>query len=260
MRTGTVLLLFAFLAGGAIGYVVGSPGAAVAPLPESTPGPSAPEPDAPSTDAPPPADPGVDIGALARSAPPATPKGTGRIDGTVVDEEGEPLAGVVVRATARGSSTRYHRPSPPDGSAPENLTLEEEIRWFVGVERDRRARRRETVTGTDGSFAFTGLTNVEHHVRAYRRGMRFHKAGGGSWTAIGSTIKLIGKLQGLVTVDVIGPDDLPMDQAFVAYHQGNPGMSSRQWSRDRPSTALALGEWKVKAEVRRPGPSRVPSR
>src|SRR5690349_21528152 len=187
---GLAMLVLGLGAGGAVGYLL-APSAPVAPARDSgapAAGPAARDGGAASADAGPgasaagPAARGAGAGPAAAAA-----TGDGVITGTVAGPDGEPLAGVLVRAEPlfdEAGNAEAEAPHLPPGSPPPETSIAEEVRAYErGIERER-AGRRDTESDATGAFALRGLPAKQYRLQAWLVGWRIERAGGKEWEGV----------------------------------------------------------------------------
>ena len=147
-RGALLLLLVAFAAAGAIGFVIGTggdPGTAEDAPTGSTRPRQEPRPPDPAGTSPR----GPDLArALSRLPVPDAAWGTGRIPVLVRTEEGAPLPGVLVRAVP--VRERFEDPVR-SGRLPDDPPVEDLVERLVAQTLRARAERIEAVTGEDGA-------------------------------------------------------------------------------------------------------------
>jgi len=242
----------AFLAGGVIGYVLGSGtgGEPLTPAPhEATEGPTKP-PDPPAVSRP--AAPAVGIERWVAALPPFEDRsGAGVITGTVRTEDGRPLAGVPVRADP------LPQPIPPERYTwvPEPQTDEElirNLRFIATRHRQKLAERTETTTGEDGAFRLTGLVEVPHRVLAMLEGYR---ARGGApnpcEASPGTTVEFTVVPEIETNVVVLLPDGSQPETARLRLERRRDRPVSRGWKPARSEIVLTPGRWTLMAEAGR---------
>jgi len=201
MRT-VVLLLAAFGAGIALGYVFGTSDAdpgRVSSAPRSVAGP---EP----------------VAERARAAlqtlrdvldsipTPEVERGEGTIRGHVRTQGGEPIAGalVVARPASGGPRRKYRRGL----AGPDEEEVEEWVRDRVASRKWREAARGEARTDATGAYAIPGLTGAKHSVSAYALGYQCTAARGSSAYNVRPdvTVDFVARPVVEVAVDVLRPD------------------------------------------------------
>jgi len=250
-RSGLVFVLVALLAGVAIGYVIGS-GSGTDPAftettregvpkrPPEEPGERAPQSSA--------ADHASLESWISAITAPAVSKGDAVISGTVRTEDGQPLAGVTIRA----------RPVPPGraagsvsrGGPPPDDDLLTVVRRTVKSYRRRMGDRREVRTGADGAFRFTGLADLPHSVRAWAEGYRLETPGVSLWRVPpGSTLEFVATPRIVAEVVVLLPDGSPPETADLSVDGGGNRRSGRGWRPDDSEIELAPGTWTISAKA-----------
>jgi hypothetical protein len=104
--------------------------------------------------------------------PPPVEKGGGKIEGAVHTVDGEPLAGVRIRAT--------RNPRPEDDVYPiyrrnqKEPSLEEEVRNLIKSHQWQKAHRQEAQSGADGTFTIGGLVDSPYQLEARLEGYDIH--------------------------------------------------------------------------------------
>ncbi|MBL8843240.1 MAG: hypothetical protein JNL90_17095 [Planctomycetes bacterium] len=196
---------------------------------------------------------------FARQAPPpASSRGTKTIRGRIVDRDGRPVVGAVVRALREVEATRMPSASSLGESAPAAARLEDAVKRAVEAFYDRAADRRETQSDANGEYALTELRDGHWRVQAWQTGF--------SLTALPSdevrpdaTVDFTATPVVPCAIDVALPDGTIPSAALLSIRRPGAERWSREelWSRERPRVALAVGEWELRATLGDPqsGPS-----
>jgi hypothetical protein len=241
MRRGNLLLLLSVaVAAGAFGYLARS---ATEPVPDL--GPGRPTTVRPERDAaiPPPLS-GPDPARELFDLTSGTLSGTGRITGRVTTPTGDPIAGVLVRSEPELSYPRDGREGlgPPGGRDPRARRDAE-----IADLRDRLGSRREARTDTDGSFTIEGLPeDGRFRLTAWRRGYSIEAGRRGRSRYPGDHVVLFARKLVLVPVQVVGPDDRPVERAHI-WMEGAAHADTRSWSPGEPEVGFPPGRWRVRA-------------
>lgn len=238
---GAIFLLLALLVGGVCGYVVRH---AANPL-GALPPPFLPESPEPRLDQPfPESDPAPEYPPVPRgAAPPADAvSGRGVVTGRVRTADGDPLAGVVVRADLslpRRANQRITTGVPPEPD------VGEMIQRMADQERFRREVRREAVTGADGSYMLSGLAEQRYLIRAYLRGFTITPEEGGSRAAgPGETCNFRAKRVAEFLAQVLLPDGTAPEVAWFHFESGGR-RELRSWRPGDPVILLGPGTWRA---------------
>jgi len=252
---GLVVVLVSLVAGGGVGYLLGSSDAApprgeraghrtadvAGQRRESSPDRSAGGTDASVREA---------LAALPRPEPRA---GAGRITGIVRTEDGTPLAGATVRSIPHVEPRRV-RDARKGRGPPAGVDLENQVRDLVWRHYGQQQGMRTITTGADGTFVLEGLADTTHRVRAYREGYVIGGAGHWRWEDArpGAELEFVATPVVLLTVDVRGPDGSQPPRARIVWKRGEAGSSetgSEFWSPGAPEIALKPGAYTLEATV-----------
>jgi hypothetical protein len=240
-RTAFLFALFAFAAGGTIGFVAGRGSDPATP---SRPPELSLSTDSATDTAPP----DRDVGGREtgrRIAGGGRGSGTGSSTVVVRTEEGEPLAGVLARATPnRGGASFYDR----SGRPPEDRPVGELAAELVERTRRERAERVEAVTGDDGTCVLTGLGDREYSIEVYREGFRFRSENATRHVRPGGEARFRAQAQGSLEVRVLRPDGREPESATVDF-AGKVNQGYRPWRPDRREVWSLPGEWTLTAEA-----------
>lgn len=244
MRT-FLLLVVALAVGGGIGYLYGvsrSDGShARAAAPRTGTSPATPERIRPHGDS--------DLARALRALPlPQVGLGSGRIAGTVRDEEGNGVASVTVRAVRVFDQP----PRNDDGSPPATPDLEAAVGEFVHDFQRRAMTTVEAVTDSDGKYVLEGLAaNAEYTLRAYLVEHEVRPAGSSPKYRFrpGETADWIARSVASLRVDVLLPDGRRPDSALIHCKRGNE-TSTRMWNQGRPEIRLVPGRYELSATAK----------
>ncbi|MEM8885047.1 MAG: hypothetical protein AAGD14_13325 [Planctomycetota bacterium] len=236
-------IVIALALGGSVGYLAGSSGTAPTRtgggererVPERTRPAPAPESNSPLSRA------------LHELPIPSYTAGTGSIIGTVLDAEGNGLAGVTIRADQVGQSSRSWRKGDPP---PAVDSLEETVRKAVKRYHWRNQTTVEAVSDENGAYRLEGLADRGYNLRAYlagytleptdRRQQRNVKPGGTvDWTARAITS---------VPVDVFLPDGSRPETAWILCREGQRAFSER-WSPKHRQLRLPPGAYTLSVSI-----------
>lgn len=178
--------------------------------------------------------------------------GDGSVQGRVLDEAGQPVAGVVVRL--EGGPAYGGWSSAADlGPTSSGLSAEAEIARDVHGRLTDRATRRESVSRDDGSYAIDGLPDGVWRIEAFASGAFVRRVGGGgSSTATGARVDFVVTPAVPVTFEIVHASGEPVDAAVLEI-RSQESVSSRevivQWTREQPTLPLATGSHTVQAYV-----------
>lgn len=171
--------------------------------------------------------------------------GSGTITGRITRPDGTPVAGVTVSATAstdhEGRVLADGPPPPPD--------IEEEVRRFVADLQQRQMSAVEAVTGSDGRYALSGLTDRAHDVQGYLAGFRVGAVPGtdSSRARPGATVDFTADAVVEVAFEVLLPDGATVPDATIHLKWGSTS-SAHPWSRDGPRIRVSPGNYVCTAE------------
>ncbi len=200
------VVLVAMLAGAIVGYGV-HPGVEYVRL--DTPAEPGSEP-APRREPPPVAAPRLPDSTIeqiaARSPVPEFETGDGVITGTVKTMAGEPIAGVRIVARRRGLTGT---------SWSEELTLAEKIRRTIKQHHFGEQTTRETMSGSDGTFRLTGLTDAGHRLSATADGYGISSRGNTYDVRPGATVTYLATPVCQAEFDILMPDGTTASSAML---------------------------------------------
>ncbi len=187
--------------------------------------------------------------------PPEIRRGDRSLTGRVVTDLGEPLAGVLLRATRqREPSTDPSREAFED-TPPTEPTFAETMRrwgdsWFTW-----RRDTHETTTASDGTFAFTDLVDGRFELQAWRVGFTVTPQGESSpratWVDAGGAADFVATPCMVQTIALHMPDGTAPDRATLHLQRygDSSGYAYQTWTTSQPSVHLAAGDWYVTAAV-----------
>ncbi len=176
---------------------------------------------------------------------PEVERGTGVITGTILTDEGAPLAGVEVSAVPSSMPDDLQRGRPPnDGDDPDVATS---VRWYVEMLRWRKLARVATSTGADGRYRVEGLLDAPQGVRAKLEGWTFRANTQNTWKVRpGETVDFVASRSWSLRLDLRLPNGTQPRSATVTYRTGS-GSSGMGWSPERPTWDVAPGSYEITA-------------
>ncbi len=175
-------------------------------------------------------------------------EGVGHISGLVVDEVGQPLAGVtLVSELAQGSGPRAIQGAATEGvgRAWQGLRdLDEALEPSARHELARRESLRTTVTDAAGRFRLEDLRPGQHTVSAYIEGLVFaHQS-----LYTGDSAHFVGRKVCEFHLDVRLPDgSAPREAVVMLGEEHRWNTSSYRWTPEEP--VLRLGEQAAQLQV-----------
>lgn len=178
----------------------------------------------------------------------ATERGTEQITGQVLDEDGNGVAGVLLRATYRPMG--QSRTSSKLGEAAPELSLEQSVQDAAERFAKSRAEMREARTDAGGSFALEGMKEERYSISAYKEGMWITVHQGSSMVVAPGEIEFKARRVVEVPLRVLMPSG---DEAVnaVILCQDVKDKKSRlgpfKWSPESPKIALPIGDLKITA-------------
>ena len=245
LGAGAVLLVAPRTPGAAPGAAP-APGATPAPLSAAAAPaePSAAGPSVASTSASP---------APAHSPSPAGP-GEGVITGKVTGPGGEPLAGVLVRATAADDGFEFD-PDPQavldTGAPPPHEDVEELVRRYRAMLLRAKAGLQEATTDSTGAYALSGLTSKSYRLEAWLEGYRMQREGSDPWGVVpaGGSCDFKATRLGTVRVSVLLPDGTPAKRATISWSSTEAGGfgGSSFWTPASPVVSVDHGSFEFTA-------------
>lgn len=184
--------------------------------------------------------------ALAALPAPPQERGTGIITGQIKNDDGEPLAGVLVRATPHRSVLPDSRPDPTD-------SLEKVVLDFAAHTRRVRSATGSSTTDVDGNYQIDELLDSSvYDIRAELEGWSFKAGRGGSTRrSPGDHIEFTGRQVVKVPVEVTFADGrVPLRAQVRAQPDEAAGTAVRarlDWNPERKELELRPGTYKVTA-------------
>ncbi|MFG0320561.1 MAG: carboxypeptidase-like regulatory domain-containing protein, partial [Planctomycetota bacterium JB042] len=180
--------------------------------------------------------------------------GDGVIEGTVTDEDGAPVAGVVLRA--RKASERNLSDEDDVGHVPVDKSLEEVLEEAAEEWNEERASRRETTTDADGRYRFDELVDGKYGLSAHAAGFQIEPRSGSSWSIRpNSTVnwKALPVVELPVTVTLPGGGAIEkVGLRRTLDRRGGRSATDLLWRRDRRTLKVAPGTLTLKAFVDEP--------
>jgi PDZ domain len=167
--------------------------------------------------------------------------GTGMISGTVKSHTGEPLAGVVVRATLQRDPSSYRRHQTRSG-VPEDEDLDELARKYIARIKEDRQNRREGRSDGAGRFVVHGISDGKYYLQAYKEGYQFSSADQSSYrVSAGGITNFIGKPLGTFVARLTLPDGSAPESGFLEEKLARGNSKWHNWHPDSPSLELSPG-------------------
>jgi len=187
--------------------------------------------------------------------------GEGMIRGAVRGEDGQPLAGVEIRAIP---VLRSSPPEPEDGAPPEILDIEARVREFLDEERAREARTRTTVSDAHGAFELGGLDTRDRYiltgnVEGCEIGCRYDRWGDASAvrpTEAGARVLLTAHRLIPLPISLQLPDGSSPEAAEIETWRRIPyeyEPAARPWTSSAPVVSLRAGTYWLMAATREGG-------
>jgi hypothetical protein len=174
--------------------------------------------------------------------------GTGTISGKVKNERGQPVAGVVVRASFQGDR-RDRRPTwkKGDGPPPDD-DLQGELQRFIEDSERNRAMRRSATTGENGEFTLDGLVDDRYSLQAFLSGFVVSPDQSElAWNAKpGVWVEFTASPVQVVKVDVRLADGTVPKKANLVVRVRNSS-TSELWRPDTPELRLGVGAYAISA-------------
>ncbi len=175
--------------------------------------------------------------------------GEGVIDGVVLDTNGKPLAGVLIRTRALTRRARGSKPSSRGLGAPEDRPLKEVVRSAAQNHLNRLANQRETRTDASGAYRFEDLFESTWRISAYLKGYAITADGGSSNIPIGSEVNFTAMTLIEVPITVLDPNGQTATRALVeAEGLGETSDGNRvAWTPEEAFMRLTPGRYKMTA-------------
>jgi hypothetical protein len=193
---------------------------------------------------------------LARAAPLAAKVGGAKsIRGRIVDVDGRPLAGALVRAGRQPDAHRAPSSSRLGEAAPSE-SLEHTIRQAVDRFYARQSDLRETTSDGDGRYELAGLREGDWWMAAWHEGFDLNQRGAGSRDGDvqvhpDATVDFVATPVLAVPIAVVLPDGRPAPRAAIAVKVPGSRESPRTepWTAQRPKLGLLPGTWELTATL-----------
>jgi hypothetical protein len=158
------------------------------------------------------------------------------ITGVALDHKGKALEGVTVTITMNPDSSLVSTKSADsiaqDWEGEQDLAAS--LRERAASTLNRRRLRRVDVTDANGRFELTNLLPGRHYVRAYSKGYVFRSRS----TYVGNSTTVTGKPAEMYHLEVVGPDDAPVDQVTIGVAKDNR-WTYYDWDRENPYLPLS---------------------
>lgn len=197
------------------------------------------------------------------------PSGSGMITGTILTEDGRPLAGAQVYLFAQKSGGRAWKRFSNPGDAGDLVSSFCEL---LETERRRLDQQKRATSDEYGQFAFEGLSETTFYtIRAYLEGweiidrrIRGHHSRPFNWREStqhgrlkrdvrpGEPVHFLAEPRVRVPIDVILPDGSVPEVAKIYYRPAGRGGTRHRfghWYPERPYLVLEPGAWEISARV-----------
>lgn len=176
--------------------------------------------------------------------------GAGTIFGWVLDQDGQPLDGVVLRLNA--SRTRGYSTSTGSiaGDPPVLSTLEETVRKAAESFKASRAYQQETRTDATGAYRFEALPDKKWTATAYLKGYQVLPNASGRNLAVGTELDFTGTRAIQLPVSIFAPDGAAADVARLQTEYAEGGRTRNKtysWKEDEAFLRLVPGSYKITA-------------
>lgn len=183
---------------------------------------------------------------------PSKEPGEGQISGAVTNAQGEPLPGVLVRATPRGK-----RPGASGGRGsrddiPDSTKLSEKVTRYVEQQLWIQAEQREARTDPEGKYVIAGLRDGPHVVRAWLENHTL-RATPSSWNVNpGATIDFTAMPLVPVEIRVFDPFGQVIKKADLKFARRGPSrnVTTYKWTAEDPIIRVNEGTFAIQAEVK----------
>lgn len=167
--------------------------------------------------------------------------GDGTIAGSIVDDLGNPMAGVVVVASKQSRSSRGRDPLGLGAPPPTEQSLDDYVSDAAGDWASRRAGERRATTRDDGVFVLDGLPSGSRwDLRAYADGWSFEATGRSNDVAPGQSSAFRGSRVYEVRVDLRLPTGESAHEGLVHVEQGD-ARNTYAWTAAEPTLRLLGG-------------------
>ncbi|MEM8883373.1 MAG: hypothetical protein AAGD14_04860, partial [Planctomycetota bacterium] len=181
-------------------------------------------------------------------------QGTGKLNGSVRDPEGNAVAGVIITAvpdtrpfelTARSRESRLRSHEDRQLGDVAQSAIENEL-W-------RRFSRRTATTDANGRYEMSGLTDTRHRLTAFHPKYDVQPLNQRGRVQPDAVVDFGAKPIAEIRVQVKQPDGTLAEHAWLRW-EGAHGRGQEAWLREQGTVRLPLGSCKVKAELWLPEP------
>ncbi len=175
--------------------------------------------------------------------------GDGVISGTVVDADGNPFSGVIVRATP---GREWEPAEQGDAGVPKDPSLDDNLRDAAQRFTRERAGRRETKSGAAGEYRIEGLAKGRYAVAAFAPGFVLKtRNGGANDIEPGATVNFRALPLTEIPAEVLLPDGSRATRATIQVETGqrDEGATMLIWTRGAAHVRLADGAYHVRAII-----------
>ncbi|MFT5057843.1 MAG: hypothetical protein ACI89E_000608 [Planctomycetota bacterium] len=176
-------------------------------------------------------------------------KGDGAINGHVADDDGNALAGVVIRLTGSSRSFSSTSPSTVGQGAPERVSLKETVRKAAQGYQDRKGLRFETKTDGAGDYRFEDLEDNTWSLTAFLEGFQVEPESSANRVRIGGEVDFTAKSVIQIPVEILMPDGSQPEQASISVKRlgKDAGGKRYAWSSEEPFLRVVPGRYEVRA-------------
>lgn len=176
--------------------------------------------------------------------------GEGSITGQITDIDGQPVAGVTIRATRTESHAR--EPSTRGSGPPAEPSLEDVIQDAVRAHQLTTSGRHDAVSDEDGRYRMERLPEADFRLQAWKSGFSVSPRQSAQAVRPGATLDFNAVALHAVRIDVRLPDGSLADRAIVSSSRQTANGSnetSEVWSRAQPELLLEAGYYAFTAMI-----------
>ncbi|MFT5288685.1 MAG: hypothetical protein ACI8PQ_000298 [Planctomycetota bacterium] len=173
--------------------------------------------------------------------------GSGQITGFVYDEDGVPMANVLLVASKRSESSPAD-PSREGAGPPDEPGLKEHLQTSADQWAQGRANRNRASTDSLGAFTIQGLDhNSRFSVTAYAQDFSFRREGNSGWVTPETEVIFRAKRYHQITLNIVNADGTPLAGPGAISIKRGDRYRVFAWSPEQPFVRLLSGRVSLQA-------------